>query len=126
MKHIWQKIKRWPVLIPIFRILHPHESTCGICGLPWSSCRPSHTIDMVECTDKQVGKGFFPICEHCWQHESLDAILTAVYDLHEFWLNEGCQPYKLEDMIKKTIRDYYDGEEYLIAEAMERYLQKKI
>ena len=106
MKKIWQKIKRLPFIVPFFRARHPINSTCGICGLPWPSCKPFHTIEMVECNDEHSGSGFFPVCEYCWQHAELGEILIVVRRLHNEWLQQNTEPYKIEDMIENTIHDY--------------------
>lgn len=110
----------------IFRKLHPSDGTCGICGLPWSSCMPFHNIEMVKCTDDHHGEGFFPVCEYCWQHESLDAILTAVRRLHKEWVRLGHTTYELVDMIDATFRDYKKRTEELAADAIERYYKRRI
>lgn len=125
MKHIWQKIKRWPIIVPIFQAIHLSYGVCLNCGLPWSSCGKSHTVEMKGCTDGHCGEGFFPVCEYCWQHAGYDAILTAVRRLYNMWLQQGHRPYELDDMIEATTRDYYEDTDELIAEAMERHLNKE-
>ena len=111
-------------MVPIFKAMHPFYGTCLHCGLPWPSCNPSHTVDMVECTDEHCGEGFFPVCEYCWQHAGLPAILTAVRRLHNMWLQQDCHPYEVDDMIEATKREYFKESDKMIAEAMERHFNK--
>lgn len=106
MRLDWQKIKRWPLITFVFRLIHPHESTCGICGLPWSSCNPSHTVDMIECTPEHSGEGFFPVCEYCWQHNSFNKIKDTIIKLYACWEWSYGSPYSLDDMIEKAENDY--------------------
>lgn len=45
-----EKIKRWPIVAWFLRLRYPWNSTCLICGLPWSACE-DHSIPI----DKGVG-----------------------------------------------------------------------
>lgn len=100
-----ETIKRLPFVAAIFRKIHPNEGTCFICGLPWSECR-DHTVDIIECTDKQCGAGFFSVCEYCWRRSAWDKIRKSVIDLYEWWKSMGTPPYDLKEMLDKTKADY--------------------
>ena len=80
---------------------------------------------MRECTDDHCGEGFFPVCEYCWQHAGLPAILTAVCRLYNMWLQQDCHPYDIDDMIEATKRDYFKESNKMIADAIERHLNKE-
>ena len=120
-----KRLRRLPYVAKMFRAMNPSYGHCLICGLPWNKSGKHHTVSMRECTDDHCGEGFFPVCEYCWQHAGLDAILTAVRRLYNMWLQQDCHPYELDDMIEATIRDYYEDTDELIAEAMERHLSKE-
>lgn len=110
MSELLERIKRKPFVAGVYRMMHPSYSTCGCCGLPWAVAKPHH-IDMVECTDEHCGRGFFPVCEWCWQNKSWEEISNAVIDLHKFWFFDGLEhgyepPYTLKEMLDKTGQDY--------------------
>ena len=125
MREIWQKIKRCPIMVLISKAKYPFFGRCLICGLPWPSCKPMHTIDVIECTDEHNGSGFFCVCEHCWRHAGLSAILTAVRRLYNEWSQQDRHPYNLDEMIEATKRDYFKESDKMIAEAMKRHLIKE-
>ena len=104
-----ERIKRLPFVVKYLQKKHWKNSTCKICGLPWSSCR-SHTIEVRECTDFQSGKGFFPVCEWCWNHADYERNLQAVKDTYAMWERE-CKgrydlPYTLEEMLEAFGKDW--------------------
>ena len=91
-----ERLKRLPFVVKFLQIRHPSNSTCGICGLPWASCK-SHDI-----TIKQ-GYGFFPVCEWCWNNKSYIDNRQTIIDLFKKWRNE-CDgsyelPYTLSEML---------------------------
>lgn len=97
---IIEKIKRLPFVTPIFRMLHPTNSTCGCCGLPWASVK-HHTIMMAK------DRGFFPVCEYCWQTKSKEEIDKAITDLYIWWEHDSIRydfevPYTLDEMLYKA------------------------
>lgn len=120
-----KRLRRLPYVAKMYRAMNPTYSTCLICGLPWNKCGEHHTITMRECTDDHCSEGFFPVCEFCWQHAGLPAILTAVRRLHNMWLQQDCHPYDIDDMIEATKRDYFKESDEMIAEAIERHLNKE-
>ena len=98
-----ERLKRLPFVAAIYRALHPSNSTCGCCGLPWAVVK-NHTIHMEE-NDRGGGSGFFPVCEYCWQHKPQKEINKAIERLYRWWEYDcgraGVEvPYKLDDMLK--------------------------
>lgn len=87
-----EKIKRWPIVAWFLRLRYPWNSTCLICGLPWSACE-DHSIPI------DRGHGFFPVCEWCWRHKSYRQNREAVIKLHRNWAVMGGSPYSLVEMI---------------------------
>ena len=104
-----ERLKRLPFVAAIYRALHPSNSTCGCCGLPWAVVK-SHTIEMEE-NDHGGGSGFFPVCEYCWQHKPQKEINKAIVRLYHWW-EYDCEragvevPYKLDDMLKCAAAQY--------------------
>ena len=102
-----ERLKRLSFVASAYRAMHPYNTTCGCCGLPWAVVR-IHFIDMVECTDEHSGSGFFPVCEYCWQHKSQEDIDKAVIKVHTMWVDDRYHgmiqnvPYELEDMLRET------------------------
>lgn len=96
-----ERIKRLPIVARWLRKRHPHNSSCHICGLPWSSCR-SHVIPVVrvEESDIGVGRGFFCVCEYCWNHAEKRQVEEGVEHLYHRWCQDtlGNPPYGLTDM----------------------------
>ena len=100
---ILEELKRLPFVTPIYRALHPTNSTCGCCGLPWASVK-HHIVKMAP------DRGFFPVCEYCWQTKKKDKIIKAVMDLYYWWELDSIRdnfevPYKLSDMMAKTYKE---------------------
>ena len=123
MGNLIERIKRTGLLVRYYQTLHPDNSTCGCCGLPWAVVKP-HSIDMVECTNEHSGQGFFPVCEWCWQNKPYIEIVNAVINLHEFWAINGRlegyePPYTLQEMLKKTREDYEKAQKEAHCKAME-------
>lgn len=87
-----EKIKRWPIVAWFLRLRYPWNSTCLICGLPWSACK-DHSIPI------DMGRGFFPVCEWCWQHKSYRQNREAVIKLYRNWVVMGGSPYTLGQML---------------------------
>ena len=104
-----ERIKRLPFFVKREQKKHPHNSTCKICGLPWPSCE-SHTIMVRECTPSQSGKGFFPVCQWCWEHKNYAENRLAVIKTYRMW-KEQCDgsyelPYTKEEMLEAFDRDW--------------------
>lgn len=79
----WEIIKRTPLVSAILRWLNPSHGVCPICGLPWNHAGKTHDIMY----DEELG--FFPCCEHCYQHSDADRILEAELDLWATWKRES-------------------------------------
>ncbi len=95
-----EKIKRWPIVAWFLRLVYPWNSTCLICGLPWSACE-DHSIPI------DNAAGFFPVCEWCWQHRSKQENRKAVIALHIKWSSERYgSPYTREEMLDAFERDW--------------------
>lgn len=110
MSELLERIKRKHLVARLYRAMHPSNSTCGCCGLPWAVAKPHH-VDMIEPTDESCGGGFFSVCEWCWKNKSWNEISNSVVDLHLYWQRDGLKhnyapPYKLTDMLAKTQQDY--------------------
>lgn len=65
-----ETIKRLPFVAMAYQKLYPNYSTCEICGLPWSVCKPK----AVALNDSY---GVFAVCEHCWNKATLLEVLEA-------------------------------------------------
>ena len=81
-----EKAKRKPFIVDVFKMIYPSESTCGICGLPWSACQPSHV------TPTSKGHGCFPVCEYCWETSDRDTLQKAYLGLYTKWCESGHAP----------------------------------
>lgn len=106
---MFERIKRLPIVAKWLRKRYPYNSTCKICGLPWPSCE-SHTIMVRECTNSQSGKGFFPVCEWCWNHKSYAENRSAVIATYRMWQRD-CDgsyelPYTLREMLVAFHKDW--------------------
>ena len=55
------ELKRLPFVSDALAAIHPHNSTCGVCGLPWCECKP-------ECIDINEHTGVFYVCDYCFRH----------------------------------------------------------
>lgn len=95
-----ERLKRLPFVVKFLQIIHPSNSTCRICGLPWASCK-SHSITVDQ------GYGFFPVCEWCWNHKSKRENERAVIELfHKWHRTEYGSPFALEQMIDAFKSDW--------------------
>lgn len=95
-----EKIKRWPIVAWFLRLRYPWNSTCLICGLPWSACE-DHSIPI------DMGCGFFPVCEWCWKHKSKKENERAVIALfHEWNRTQYGSPYTLGQMLDAFDKDW--------------------
>jgi hypothetical protein len=65
-----ERIKRLPFVVKAYQILYPSFGTCGICGLPWSVCKPK----FIALSDSL---GTFSLCEHCWSKATLSEAMEA-------------------------------------------------
>lgn len=65
-----EELKRLPFVSGALATIHPHNSTCGVCGLPWCECKP-------ECIETNEREGVFYVCEYCFRHSSLEEVLRA-------------------------------------------------
>jgi len=103
MEQIIERLKRLPFVAAQYRRLHPSNSTCGCCGLPWAVVTP-HSIQMRDPRPGVSGSGFFPVCEYCWQHRPQVEIDNAIVELHRWWERDSILydiqvPYSLEAML---------------------------
>lgn len=102
-----EEIKRLPFVVKAYQHLYPSFSTCGICGLPWSVCKPK----FIELNDSF---GTFSVCEHCWNK----ATLSELMKVHTKTYIRQCHSMTKEEMdrfIKKRPLEYVlkcVGEEY--------------
>lgn len=65
-----EEIKRLPFVVKAYQQLYPTNSTCEMCGLPWSVCTPKAVA-----LDDSVG--MFAVCKHCWDKATLLEVLEA-------------------------------------------------
>lgn len=114
---MFERIKRLPFFVKREQKKHPHNSTCKICGLPWPSCK-SHTIPVVRAEDSDigVGRGFFPVCEWCWNHKGYAHNRHAVIATYRMWKNE-CDgsyelPYTLREMLCAFHRNWKETHDW--------------
>lgn len=104
------ELKRLHFVSAALAAIHPHNSTCGVCGLPWCECEP-------ECIGIDDNKGCFYVCDYCFRHSSLEEILRATvkgymgqycsipeYSDREFFVNEN----DLVGILEKTQERYFE------------------
>lgn len=65
--------KRTPKNVLTYQGMFKSESTCGKCNLPWSSCKPCHSINLNE------NLGVFAMCQHCWENSNIEEIKVYYY-----------------------------------------------
>lgn len=70
-----EQIKRLPFAVKAYQKIYPSNSTCGICGLPWSACTPK-TVELDE-----IG-GCFATCEYCWERATQEDVMKAHTDAY--------------------------------------------
>lgn len=93
-----EKIKRWPIVAWFLRMLYPYNSTCYICGLPWAEVE-HHVVPMG--TDvRGHRRGFFCVCEYCWNHAEKRRVENGFEKLYHSWceMTHGNPHYELTDM----------------------------
>lgn len=49
----------------MFQAMHPSNSHCNKCGLPWAECK-SKSINY------SPSSGVFAMCEYCWEHSDVE------------------------------------------------------
>ena len=106
-----ERIKRLPFIVKFLQKKHYYNSTCKVCGLPWSSCE-LHSISVVSIDESPdgIGKGFFPVCQWCWEHRNYAENRLAVIKTYRMW-KEQCDgsyelPYTKEEMLEAFDRDW--------------------
>lgn len=99
-----EELKRLPFVSAALAAIHPHNSTCGVCGLPWCECKP-------ECIEINERECVFYVCCYCFRHSSLEEILRATvngyisdYSNRDSFVNE----YDLVSILEKTQERYYE------------------
>ncbi len=70
MKNL-EELKRLQPIAETYRAIYPSESTCGICGLPWSACGPK----IINISGE--GLGVFYVCPYCFKTQPLKEVLKA-------------------------------------------------
>lgn len=96
-----EKLKRIPIVVRLLQLLHPAYSRCTICGLPWSNCE-SHTIQVTR------GKGFFHVCQYCWERNDIHTLKQACIPVYNMWL-EQYKKFNVKPDI--TLQQMYDAVE---------------
>ena len=104
------ELKRLPFVSAALVTIHPHYSTCGVCGLPWCECKR-------ECIDINEHTGVFYVCGYCFRHSSLEEVLRATakgymgqyssipkYSDREVFVNE----HDLVGILEKTQERYFE------------------
>lgn len=105
-----EELKRLPFVSAVLAIIHPHYSTCGVCGLPWCECKR-------ECIDINEHTGVFYVCDYCFKHRSLEEVLRATvngymgqyasiseYRERDLFVDE----HDLVDILMKTQERYFE------------------
>lgn len=78
-----ENIIRWRPVAWLLRKLHPYDSICVHCHLPWTNVNP-HFVDY------KTGEGFFAVCEHCYQRMTDEELEEAYQKLwHVVWRDCG-------------------------------------
>ena len=104
------ELKRLPFVSAALATIHPHNSTCGVCGLPWCECKP-------ECIEINEHTGCFYVCHYCFKHSSLEEVLKVTVDgyitqyrsITEFHQRESfVQEYDLVGILEKTQERYFE------------------
>ena len=102
------EIKRLPFVVAAYQKIHPTESHCGICNLPWSACGSEH----ININDDY---GVFYVCPHCWKKSDLQTVLKATTQgylgqFHSCTTDENkayfLKTHKLIDILMKTEQKY--------------------
>lgn len=102
------EIKRLPFVVAAYQKIHPTESHCGICNLPWSACGAEH----ININDDY---GVFYVCPHCWKKSDLQTVLKATTQgylgqFHSCTTDENkayfLKTHKLIDILMKTEQKY--------------------
>lgn len=105
-----EELKRLPFVSAALATIHPHNSTCGVCGLPWCECKR-------ECIDINEHTGVFYVCDYCFRHRSLEEVLKATAagyveqykSITEFHQRENfVQEHDLVDILIKTRERYFE------------------
>ena len=58
------ELKRLPFVSDALAAIHPHTSTCGVCGLPWCECKP-------ECIETNECEGVFYVCDYYFRRRTV-------------------------------------------------------
>ena len=58
------ELKRLPFVSDALAAIHPHTSTCGVCGLPWCECKP-------ECIEINECEGVFYVCDYYFRRRTV-------------------------------------------------------
>ena len=103
----WDEILRLPSVAEALQILHPTESVCGICHLPWSISGAKYISTSSE-------GGVFYVCPYCFKHSSLEQVLNATVEgymkqyenVHEEYGREFRKKYDLLKILRETAREY--------------------
>lgn len=93
-----EEIKRLPFVVKAYQQLYPNNSTCEICGLPWSVCKPK----FVALNDSL---GTFAVCEHCWSKATLLEVLEAHTKTY-VWQSQGLNDKNRENFMKESPLEY--------------------
>lgn len=105
-----EQIKRLPFVVSAFQTVHPNQSVCGICGLPWSECGTKNI-------DLDGGIGVFYVCPYCFEHSSLEEVLKATSSGYAKQVNSFYDYFKRADFIKT--HDLTD----ILMKTQEKYLE---
>ena len=104
------ELKRLPFVSAALAAIHPYNSTCGVCGLPWGECKG-------ECIEMGDGTGCFYVCHYCFKHSSLEEVLKATVDgyIEQYRSITGfsqmesfVQEYDLVSILEKTQERYLE------------------
>lgn len=101
------EIIRLPFVAEALQVLHPTESVCGICHLPWS-------LSGAKYISTSSKGGVFYVCPYCFRHSSLEQVLKATVDgymsqYEQISAENGREFRKEHDLLKilmKTAEEY--------------------
>lgn len=104
------EIIRLPFVAEAFKILHPTESVCGICQLPWS-------LSGTKYISTSPKGGVFYVCPYCFKHSSLEQVLKATVNgymnqyerVSEEHKEEFLKNHDLLEILIKTSNEYENG-----------------
>lgn len=105
-----EQIKRLPFVVSAFQTVHPYQSVCGICGLPWSECGSMN----IKLSEKS---GVFYVCPYCFEHSTLEEVLKATSSGYAEQVKSIYKYIEKEDFIKT--HDLTD----ILMKTQEKYLE---